>query len=119
MSTVHRGGVSTTGEEEMEDHGEFEEDSTSNVTMFAAGGTFIPATTDTTVTEVRNSAKHHRASENVSEDLLNRHIQEYGLVSPERAKMLCRTSSGNTIARSCRVEMTISSWRNMSFARSV
>jgi hypothetical protein len=39
-----------------------------------------------TVTEPRNSTKRHRPTENVSEDLLNRHIQVYGLVSPERTK---------------------------------
>ncbi len=57
MSTVHRGGASTAGEEEMGDHGEMEEDSTSNVSMLAGGGTFIPDTTDATVTEVRHSTK--------------------------------------------------------------
>ncbi len=67
---------------------EMEAESTSNVPMLAAGGTFIPGTADTTVTEVRHSTKRHRACENVSEDLLNRHIQDYGLFCPERAKNL-------------------------------
>ena len=72
----------------MEDREEMEVESTSNVPMLAAGGTFIAGTADTTVTEVRHSTKRHRACENVSEDLLNRRIQDYGLVSPERAKNL-------------------------------
>jgi hypothetical protein len=52
MSTTGvRGGASEAGEEEMEDHVEMEQDSTSNVVMFVAGGTFIPGTVDNTVTE--------------------------------------------------------------------
>jgi hypothetical protein len=49
-------------------------------------GTFIANTTDDTFTEDRHSTNRHRAVEHFSEDLLNRHIQEHGLVSPERAK---------------------------------
>jgi hypothetical protein len=70
----------------MEDHVEMEEDSTSNVPVLEVGGTFIVVTVHGTVTEPRNSTKRHRPTENVSEDLLNRHIQVYGLVSPERTK---------------------------------
>jgi len=70
----------------MEDHVEMEEDSTSNVPMLEVGGTFIVVTVHGTVTEPRHSTKRHRPTENVYEDLLNRHIQVYGLVSPERAK---------------------------------
>jgi len=88
MSTGAPGGASTTGEEEMEDDGEMEDDSSSNVSMLVSDGTFIVGTTDGTVTEVRQSRKRLRAAENMSEDLLNRHIQDYGLVSPERAKNL-------------------------------
>jgi hypothetical protein len=72
----------------MEDREEMETESTSNVPMLAAGGTFITGTADTTVNEVTHSTKRHRACENVSEDLLNRPIQDYGLVCPERAKNL-------------------------------
>jgi hypothetical protein len=70
----------------MEDYGEMEEDSTSNVTIFVTDGNFIVGTTDDTVTESRYSTKCHLVVENVSKDLLNRHIQEYGLTSPERSK---------------------------------
>jgi hypothetical protein len=76
------------GEEEMEDHVEMEEDSHGNVTILPTRGTFIAGTTAVTVTEVRHSTKRHRADENVSEDFLYRHIQDYGLVCPERAKNL-------------------------------
>jgi len=89
MSTAGaRGGAYTEGEEDMEDHVEMEQDSTSNVTMLATDGTFIPGMADGTVTEVSHSTKYHRSAENMSEDLLNRLIQDYGLVSPERAKNL-------------------------------
>ena len=89
MSTAGAtGGASTAGEEEMEDDGVMEDDSNSNVPMLAAGGTFIAGTTDGTVSEVRYSSKRYHTAENMSEDLLNRHIQDYGLVSPERAKNL-------------------------------
>jgi hypothetical protein len=67
---------------------EMEEDSSSTVAMLAARGTFIASTADGTVTEARNSQKRQRNTENVSEDLLNRHIQDYGLFCPERAKNL-------------------------------
>ena len=67
-------------------HEEMEECSTSNMQMLAARGTFIADTADGTVTQARDSAKRQRAAVNVSEDLLNRQIQDYGLVSPERAK---------------------------------
>jgi hypothetical protein len=83
-----RGGASAAGEEQLEDHVEMQQDSTSNVEMLAARGTFIAGTADGTLTEARHSTKRHRAAENLSEDLLNRHIQDYGLVSPERAKNL-------------------------------
>jgi len=87
MSTTGvRGGSSEVGEEEMEEHVEMEQDSTSNVAMLAARGTFIAGTADGTNTEARQSTKRHRAAEHLSEDLLNRHIQDYGLVSPEQAK---------------------------------
>jgi hypothetical protein len=72
----------------MEDREEMEAESTSNVPMLAAGGTFIAGTADGTVSEARYSRKRHRTAENMSEDLLNRHIQDYGLVSPERVKNL-------------------------------
>jgi hypothetical protein len=88
MRTGAPGGASTEGQEEMEDPAEMEEDSTSNVSMLAADGAFIAGTADGTVTEARHSSKRHRAAENMSEDLLNRHIQDYGLVSPERTKNL-------------------------------
>ena len=83
-----QGRASGAGGEEMEDREEMEAESTSNVPMLAAGGTFIAGTADTTVTEVRYSTNRHRACENVSDDLLNRHIQDYGLFCPERAKNL-------------------------------
>jgi hypothetical protein len=59
------------------DHVQMEEDSTSNVSILTGDGTFIPDTTDVTVTEVSHSTKYHRDVENVSED--------------------CGPSSGNTI----------------------
>ena len=83
-----QGGASGEREEEMQEHMEIEDASTSNVPMLATGGTFIAGTTDGTVTEARQSTKRHRAAENMSEDLLNRRIHHYGLVSPERAKSL-------------------------------
>jgi hypothetical protein len=89
MSTAGaRGGASAAGDEEMEDQVETEQDSTSHVAMLAGRGTFIAGTADGlgTVTQARHSAKRHRAAVNVSEDLLNRLIQDYGLVSPERTK---------------------------------
>jgi hypothetical protein len=72
----------------MEDQVETEQDSTSHVAMLAGRGTFIAGTADGlgTVTQARHSTKRHRAAVNVSEDLLNRLIQDYGLVCPERAK---------------------------------
>jgi hypothetical protein len=87
MSTAGaRGGTSAAGDEEMEDQVETEQDSTSHVAM--GRGTFIAGTGDGlgTVTKARHSAKRHRAAVNVSQDLLNRLIQDYGLVSPERVK---------------------------------
>ncbi len=112
------GGASTAGEEEMEDDKEMEDDSTSNVPMLAAGGTFIAGTADGTVTEARQSSKRHRAAENMSEDLLNRRIQDYGLISPERAKILCGTSSRNTEPSTSIVQMTILTCRSKPSARS-
>ena len=38
------------------------------------------------VAEARNGAKRQRDVVKVFEDVLNRQIQDYGLVSPERAK---------------------------------
>ena len=55
MSTGDPGGSSTEGEEQMEDHGDMEDYSTSNVSMLAAVGTFIVVTADGTVTETRHS----------------------------------------------------------------
>ncbi len=84
----------------MEDHTEMEEDSTSNVSILSTGGTFITDTTDTTVTEGRHSTTSLRTSENVSEDLLNRLIQEYGSMGwslPNGPKMLCGVSSGSNV----------------------
>jgi hypothetical protein len=72
----------------MEEEMEMEEDSSSTVAMPAARGTFIPGTADGTVTEVRNSQKRQCTDVNVSEDLLNRKIQDYGLVCPEQVKNL-------------------------------
>jgi hypothetical protein len=46
MRTGAPGGASTEGQEEMEDHAEMEEDSTSNVSMLAADGTFIAGQTE-------------------------------------------------------------------------
>ena len=83
-----QGRASGAGGEEMEDCEEMDAESTSNVPMLAAGGTFIAGTADTTVTEIRHCTKRHRACENESEDLLNRHIHDYGLYCPERAKNL-------------------------------
>ena len=40
-----QGGSPASGEEEMEDHEEMEEDSSSNVPMLASRGTFIPGVT--------------------------------------------------------------------------
>ena len=71
MRTGAPGGASTEGQEEMEDHAEMEEDSTSNVSMLAVVGTFIVGTADATVTQARYSTKRYRAAENMSEDLLN------------------------------------------------
>jgi hypothetical protein len=52
-----QGGESGTGEKEMEDHEEMEEDPTSNVPMITTNGAFIVGTTDDTVTQSRNSTK--------------------------------------------------------------
>ena len=111
------------GDEEMEDQVETEQDSTSHVAMLAGRGTFIAGTADGlgTVTQARHSAKRHRAAVNVSEDLFNRLIQDYGLVSPERPngpKMLCGSSSRNSVPRSSMVKMPFSSWRSKPSPRS-
>ena len=53
-----------------------EETSTSNVAMLPGDGTFMTGTVDGTVTQARDSVKRHRATVNVSEDLLNRLIQD-------------------------------------------
>ncbi len=87
----------------MQDHVEMEEDSTSNVPMLAASGTFITGTADGTITEARHHVKRQRAAVYVSEDLLNRQIQDYGLSLPNGPKMLCGASSRNTVPRSFRV----------------
>ena len=87
MSTAGaEGGESVAGEEEMEDNEEMEKDSSSNVSILTPRGTCIPVTQDGTVTGTRHSSRRHRSVVNVSEDLLNRQIQDYWLVSPERAK---------------------------------
>ena len=88
MSAGGSGGASGAREEEMEEEMEIEEDSSRTVAMPAARGTFMAGTADGTVSEARNSQKRQRTAVNVSEDLLNRQIHEYGLVSPERAKNL-------------------------------
>jgi hypothetical protein len=88
MSAGGSGGASGAREEEMEEEMEIEEGSSRTVAMPAARGTFIAGTADGTVSEARNSQKRQRTTVNVSEDLLNRQIHEYGLVSPERAKNL-------------------------------
>jgi hypothetical protein len=62
-----------------------QEDSTINVQMLAGRSTFIVGTADGTVADARHRAKRQRAAVKVSEDVLNRQIQDYGLVSPERA----------------------------------
>jgi hypothetical protein len=67
------GGESGVGEEEIKDHVEMEEDSTSTVPMLPIHGTFIGGTVDGTVNEDTHSTKHHIATENMSED-----IQDYG-----------------------------------------
>jgi len=67
MSTGAPGGASTTGEDEIEDDTEMEDDSTSNVPILAADGTFIAGTADGTVTEARQSRKAlHEASNSAS-----------------------------------------------------
>ena len=53
-----------------------EETSTSNVAMRPGRGTFKVDTADGTVTQARDSENRHRAPVNVSEDLLNRLIQD-------------------------------------------
>ena len=78
MSTGTRGGSSEVCDEEMEEHVEMEEDSTSNVAMLVAIGTFIEGTTDGTVVEPSHDTKRQCDTVNVSADLLNRHIQDYG-----------------------------------------
>jgi hypothetical protein len=91
----------------MEEEMEMEEDSSSTVSMPVVRCTFIAGTVDGTVTEVRNSQKHQRTAVNVSEDLLNRQIQDYGLVCPERAKNLVWSYFMEAITSL--VDMTISS----------
>jgi hypothetical protein len=94
-----------------------EEDSTSNVQMLAARGTFIAGTADGTVTQARDSAKRQRAAVNVSEDLLNREIQDYGFVSPDRAKMLwCFFKKYGS--KKLKGQDDISSWRSKPSSRS-
>jgi hypothetical protein len=88
MSAGSSGGASGSREEEMEEEMEIEEGSNRTVSMPAARGTFMAGTADGTVSEGRNSQKRQSTPVNVSEDLLNRQIHEYGLVSPERAKNL-------------------------------
>ena len=79
MTGAQGGSSGVRGEEMQEDmQMEMEEDSSSTVAMPAARGTFIAGTADGTVTEARNSTKRQRTTEKVSEDLLNRHIQDYG-----------------------------------------
>ena len=76
ITTGARGGAFVSGDEEMEDQVKMEETSTSNVVMLPGHGTFMSGTADDTVTQVRDSVKCHRATVNVSEDLLNRLIQD-------------------------------------------
>ena len=77
MSTTGaRGGASVAGDEEMEDQVKMEETSTSNVAMLPGRGTFMAVTADGTVTQARDSTNRHRDAVNVSEDLLNRLIQD-------------------------------------------
>jgi hypothetical protein len=119
MSTAGaRGGASAAGEKQLEDHVEMQQDSTSKVSMLAARGTFIASTADGTNTEARHSTKRHRAAEHLSEDLLNRHIKIMGWSLPNGPKILCGVSSRNTVPRSSRVKMTISSWHSKPSARS-
>ena len=75
-------------QEETPEEMQMQEDSSSTVAMPEARGTFIAGTAGSTVTETRNSQKRQRNTENVSEDVLMRQIQDYGLVTPERAKNL-------------------------------
>ena len=98
----------------MEEDAEMGEDSTSRVSMRAAGGTFIAGTADAPVATARATKRRKNASEHVSEDLLNRQIR-WSL--PNGPKIMCGSSSGNTIPRSWRV-LTISGWRSMPSARS-
>ena len=79
-------GAYVSGYEEMEDNEGMEEDSTINVKMLVGHGTFIVDTTDGTVTDTSHRPKVQRPVVKVSEDVLNRQIQDYGLVSPERVK---------------------------------
>jgi hypothetical protein len=66
--------------------------------MVTGQGTFIPDTGDGTVREARDSVNHKRVDVNVSEDLLNRQIQDYGLVSVERDKnFFCPSLFGGVI----------------------
>ena len=51
--------------------------------MVTGQGTFIGGTGDGTVRETGDYGKRKRADVNVSEDLFNRQIQDYGSVSPE------------------------------------
>jgi len=76
MSTTGVGGASVAGDEEMEDQVKMEQTSTSNVASLPGHGTFMAATADGTVTQARDSVKIHRPTVNVSEDLLNRLIQD-------------------------------------------
>ncbi len=88
MSTAGaRGGASVAGEEQLEDHVEMQEDSTSNVAMLAARGTLIAGTADGTVTEARHSTKRHHAAQNVSEDLLNDTCRIMGWSLPNGPKI--------------------------------
>jgi hypothetical protein len=91
----------------MEDHGEMEGDSSSNVSILSSHGTFITVTEDGsshgTVTGSRYSWKSHRVVVNVSEELLNRQIQDMGWSHLNDIKVLCGPSSRSTDPRSSRV----------------
>jgi len=99
-----------------------EEDSSSTVAMPAARGTFIVGTADGTVTEASHSQKRQRTAVNVSEDLLNRQIQDYGLFCPERVKNLVwsyfKKYGSKNLTRG-HSDMTISSCSSKPSARSV
>jgi hypothetical protein len=75
------------GDEEMEDHEEMEEDSTSNVKILETHGTCIYGNGhDRRYGYRKVYTKSQLPPVNVSEDSLNQQIQDYVLVSSERTK---------------------------------